>query len=95
MLMILCYNNQQLLIYDWAVDLVQQQSGKIDNEGYIALIKLFRWKPEKTNFNSNSFKLLWKMEKNIKIDKLKEYMHKKSELKNKVIAAVAEAVAYY
>ena len=93
--MILCSCNPRLLSYDWAVELAQRQSGRAGNSGETALILLFRWKPEKTNFGSKGFKLLWEKEKDISVDKLKEMMHKKPELKERVVAAVPGAAAYY
>ena len=56
---------------------------------------LFYRNPVKTEFNSNGFKLLWKKEKNINVDALKEKMQNKPDLKNRVISAVPEAAAYY
>ena len=49
----------------------------------------------KTRFDSLGFKLLWEMEKNIKIDILRDKINKKSELKDRVITAVPEAVKFY
>ena len=69
--MILCRNNSQLLNHDWAVELVQRLGGKVDNIGETALIGLFYRNPEKTDFNSNGFKLLWEKEKGIEVDSLK------------------------
>ena len=63
----LCFNNPQLLCYDWVVELVQRLGGKENNSGDTALILLFRGYPEKTDFNSIGFKLLWEKEKNIKV----------------------------
>jgi len=59
------------------------------------LIWLFNGNTKKTDFNSNGFKLLWEKEKDIYIDKLKEKMQNKPDLKNRVISAVPEAAAYY
>ena len=70
-----------MLGHDWAVELVQRLGGKVDYRGWTALIKLFRWKPEKIDFNSISFKLLWETEKNINEDELRKKMQAKLKLK--------------
>ena len=75
--MILCSFYSQLLNHDWAVELMHQLSGKVDNNGSTALIQLFIIKPEKTDFNSDGFKLLWEKEKDIEVDELKYLMRKK------------------
>ena len=93
--MMLCNWNPQLLKYDWAVELVQRVGGKVDNNENTALILLFWKNPEKTDFNSKGFKLLWEKEKGISITKLKEQMRKKPELNERVVAAIPDAVAYY
>ena len=77
------------------MELVQQLGGRIDKYGYTAMILLFRGNTEKTDFGLNGFKLLWEKEKDISVDKLKEMMHKKPELKERVVAAVPGAAAYY
>ena len=69
--------------------------GKVDNGGWTALILLFNRKPEKTDFNSKGFKLLWEKEKDIDVGKLKEKMQKKPELKQKIIKAVPDSASYY
>ena len=69
--------------------------GNVNNNGNTALILLFYKNPEKTDFNSNCFKLLWEKEKDIEVDRLKEYIQRKPELKEKVISAVPDAAAYY
>ena len=93
--MYLCYDNPQLLNHEWAVDLVQRLGGKVSNYGDTALMLLFDNNAYKTRFNSQGFKLLWEREKNIKIDILKDKISKKSELKERVIAAVPGAVKFY
>ena len=69
--------------------------GKADKEGWTALILLFIGNTEKTDFSSIGFKVLWQREKSIKIDRLKNQMRKKPELKHKVIAVVSDAAKYY
>jgi len=91
----LCYLNPQLLNHDWAVELVQRLGGKFYDYGWTSLIWLFTGYPENTDFNSNGFKLLWMKEKNINVDKLKEKMHDHQELKERVIAAIPDAIDYY
>ena len=93
--MILCYYNPQLLNHKWAVELVQQLGGNIDNGGWTALMRLFIGYVDKTDFGSFGFKSLWKKEKNINISGLQKWMCKKSELMGKVVAAVPDAMAYY
>ena len=83
------------MIHDWAIELVHRLGGKVDKYGSTALIKLFYRNLEKTDFNSDGFKLLWEKEKNIKVDELKEEMRKKPELKEKVIAAIPDATTHY
>ena len=95
MLMKLCCHNPQLLNHDWAVELVQRLGGKVDNNGYTALILLFQWKPEKTDFNSKGFKLLWEKEKDINVKFLKKYILRNPDLKNRVITSVPDAINYY
>ena len=56
---------------------MHQLSGKVDNNGWSALILLFIIKPDKTDFNSDGFKLLWEKEKDIEVDRLKEWMQEK------------------
>ena len=46
-------------------------------------------------FNSKSFKLLWEKKQNINIDRMKELIQWRPELKNKMIVTVTDAVAYY
>ena len=70
-------------------------SGKISNSGITALIWLFYGKPEKTNFGSNSFKLLWEKEKDINLKELKYLMNKRSMLKIMITTAVPDAIDYY
>ena len=77
------------------MELVQQQGGKVDNDGYTALIRLFRGISGKTYFGSNGFKLLWKKEKDINADELRKLMHENSNLKEKVVTAILEAVTLY
>ena len=93
--MYLCSNSPQLLNHDWTIELVQQLNGKVSNSRWTALIWLFNGNPEKTDFNSDGFKLLWEKEKNININDLKKWMHRKSKLKEKVIEAVPDAIDYY
>ena len=59
------------------------------------MIWLFLGKTEKTDFSSNDFKLLWKKEKDIKVNSLKNDICRKLELKENVITAVPDAVEYY
>ena len=56
---------------------------------------LFYGNPEKTDFNSIGFKLLWEKEKNININELKKYMIKKPKLKKRIVATVPDATKYY
>ena len=84
-----------MLGHDWAVELVQRQGGKVDDDGLTALIYLFQGNPEKTDFRSNGFKLLWEREKDIKVDSLKKLMNCFPKPKEKVIAAVPDAIDYY
>ena len=91
----LCWYNPQMLNHDQAIELVHRHSGKVDNNGNTTLILLFWLNPEKTDFNSNSFKLLWEKEKDIEVDSLKIWMQKKPALKEKVITAISNAAAYY
>ena len=93
--MMLCCHNPQLLNYDWAVELVQQLSGKICNNGGTALIQLFNRNTELINFNSNGFKLLWEKEKNIKKYDLEIILRKKPEIKDRLIAAAPEVAKYF
>ena len=93
--MYLCWHNPQLLNHDWAVELVRRQNGKVSNSGFTALILLFYGKPEKTDFSSKGFKLLWEKEKDINVYSLKHFMQNKSDLKQKIIAAAPDATAYY
>ena len=93
--MILCWFNSQLLNHDWAVELVQRLGGKVNDYGITALTWLFNGNPEKTEFNSNGFKLLWEKEKDINVDELKKDMQYKSRLKDRIIAAVPDAIDYY
>ena len=74
---------------------MQRQSGKVDVAGWTALLRLFHGNAEKVAFGSIGFKLLWKKEKDIKVSLLKEKMQAKLELKEKVVAAVPDAAAYY
>ena len=94
-LMWLCIYNPQLLRHDWAVELVHRLSGKVSNSEYAALTMLFQGNPEKTDFSSKGFKLLWKKEKDINVNGLKKMMNYFPELKEKVIAAVPDAIDYY
>jgi len=75
--MYLCYCKPQLLNHVWAVELVQQPGEKVNYDGETALILLFIIKPDKTDFNSDGFKLLWEKEKDIEVDRLKEWMQEK------------------
>ena len=50
---------------------------------------------ERTEFDSSGFKLLWEKEKGIITNQLKKCINKKSELKDRVVAAVPEAAAFY
>ena len=84
-----------MLGHDWAVELVQQQGGKVDYSGYTALIWLFNKNPEKADFNSNGFKLLWEREKDIRVDKLKKNLSKVPHLKNMIVAAAPGADQYF
>ena len=79
--MTLCYHNSQLLRFDWAVELVQRLGGIVNNVGNTALLKLLLGNAEKTDFSSRGFKILWEIEKNIKIDELKKYLRKIPQLK--------------
>ena len=94
-LMYLCYCKPQLLNYDWAVELVQRLGGKVDNNGSTALIQLFIENPEKTDFNSNGFKLLWENEKNIKVDELKKDMRRNKQIKEMIVTAIPDAEQYF
>jgi len=47
-------------------------SGIVNNVGNAALLKLFNGNVEKTDFSSCGFKMLWKIEKNVKISELKK-----------------------
>ena len=87
----LCYYNPQLLRHDWAIELVECQSGKSVTGGNNALILLFLGNTHKTDFNSTGFKMLWEREKNIKINELKYWMLMKPELMKRIILAVPEA----
>ena len=69
--MILCSCNPQLLNHNWAVELVQQHGGKLDNDGWTALILCFNKISEKVNINTTGFNLLWEMEKDINVNELK------------------------
>ena len=64
-------------------------------ESYTALILLFKGSPEKTNFKSRGFMLLWDMEKNIEKEMIREYMRYKPELRDRTVKAVPELAAYY
>jgi len=56
---------------------------------------LFYGNTEKTDFDSIGFKLLWEKEKDINVNELKKYMHKKPKLKKIVVSTVPGAIEYY
>ena len=60
-----------------------------------ALMLLFAKNAIKLEFDSRGFKLLWAKEKSIDKKMLKEYMHKNSAQKLKLVAAVPEAAVYF
>ena len=74
---------------------MQRQGGRADNSGETALIKLFKWKPEQTDFGSDGFKLLWEREKGADVGELKKWMREMPELRDVVVAAVPDAAVYY
>ena len=80
-LMQLRKSNPRLLSHDWAVELVQQVGGKENNSSEAALILLFQWSPEKTDFNSDGFRLLWEAEMDINEEDLRNQMHWKANLR--------------
>ena len=77
------------------MELVQQQGGRVNNDGFTALIRLFQLNPGKTDFSSNGFKLLWEKEKGINVGELKKLMNCFPELKERMIAAVPDARTYF
>ena len=89
--MCLCRHNPQLLVHEWAVQLVRRLSGKVNDNGWTALIRLFKGTPEKVDFSSRGFKLLWEKEKNIEKKKLIKKMSKRLDLKKTVVAIVPDA----
>ena len=93
--MTLCRNKSHLLKHEWIANLVRHLGGKVNTNGDTALIKLFEGCTNKTEFNSDSFKLLWNIEKNIEKYKLKKLMRRKEKLKEKVVEAVPDAERYY
>ena len=67
MLMMLCYYNPQLLKYEWAIEMVQQQGTSVSLDRFTALIALFNNNTEKADFSSQGFKLLWEKEKELEV----------------------------
>ena len=60
------------------MELVKRYGGKSNKNECTALISLFYANPEKTDFGTLGFKLLWEKEKEINISELKKKMRKKS-----------------
>ena len=56
---------------------------------------IFYESTDKADFGSTGFKLLWEKEKGIKVAKLKECICQRPELKEKVVAVIPDAVAFY
>ena len=67
----------------------------VNNIEWTALICLFYGLPEKTDFDSNGFRLLWGKENDIKIDVLNEKMRSKKNLRMTVIAATSDTTSYF
>ena len=83
--MTLCFFSPHLINCEWVVELVNRLGGNVTNSGWTALIWLFYRNPEKTDFGSQGFKLLWEKEKDINVNVLQKYMHSKKDLKNIMI----------
>ena len=91
----LCLYNPLLLYHEWAVELIQQLSGKVNNDCDNALMLFLEGNTEIIDFGSRGFKLLWEKEKYIEIDKLKNKIRDKPELKERIVAVVSDAIEYF
>ena len=81
--------------FNWSIELIQRYGGKVSNGKNTVLIFIFYGNTEKTDFDSNGFKLLWEKEKSINTDELKKYTCRKLYLKDKIVTAIQEAAGYY